>query len=85
MAANDRGTIGRPDVLARFQVWGGIWPLHWNASLTEGREIVAVWDVVAVDSVIAFEPGRSSLSAGFRHRKGRTGHEALCWAGRLLG
>jgi hypothetical protein len=45
-AANDRGTIGRPDVVARFQVWGRVWPHHRNASLTEGREIVAVRDVM---------------------------------------
>ena len=40
------GAIGRPDVVARFQVWGRTWPLHRNASLTEGREIIAVRDVM---------------------------------------
>src|SRR5258708_38625043 len=60
MAANDRGTIGRPDVLARFQVWGGVWPLHWNASLTEGREIVAVRDVIA--EVVAHGPSPVGIS-----------------------
>jgi hypothetical protein len=40
--ANDGGAFGRPDVVARFQVWGRTWPLHRNASLTEGGEIFAV-------------------------------------------
>ena len=40
--------IGRPDVVARFQVWGRIWPpLHRDTSLTEGHEIIAVRDVIA--------------------------------------
>src|SRR5207245_10377677 len=46
-AADDRGAIGRPDILARLQVWGRMWPLHWNASLSKGREIIAVRDVIA--------------------------------------
>jgi hypothetical protein len=47
MAANDRGAIGWPDVLARFQVRGRVRPPHRNASLTEGCEIIAVGDVIA--------------------------------------
>src|SRR5947209_8498535 len=27
-ATDDRGTIGRPDIIARFQVWGRAWPLY---------------------------------------------------------
>src|SRR5439155_7888862 len=45
--ADDGGTIGWPDVVARFQIWGRIWPLYGNSSLIEGGEIIAVWDVIA--------------------------------------
>ena len=43
----DRGTIGRPDVVARFQVRGCVRPLHRNANLTEGGKIIAVRNVIA--------------------------------------
>src|SRR5205814_4160566 len=45
--ADDGGTIGRPDVVARFHIWGRVWPLYGNSSLIEGGEIIAVWDVIA--------------------------------------
>jgi hypothetical protein len=35
-AADYRGTIGRPDVFAGFQIWGRVGPCHRNAGLTEG-------------------------------------------------
>jgi hypothetical protein len=41
-AADDRGTISRPDVVTRFQVCGRFWPVNRNPRLTEGREILTV-------------------------------------------
>jgi len=46
-SADNRGTLGRPDVVAWFQVRGRAWPLHRNARLTERREIAAVGDLIA--------------------------------------
>src|SRR3954454_10921790 len=46
--ANDRRRIGRPDVFARLQVGRGPRPLHRDAGLAKGREIVAVRYVVPV-------------------------------------
>src|SRR5205085_12030137 len=42
-----RGFIGRPDVLAWFQVGYGGRPLHRNPGLAEGREVIAVGDVIS--------------------------------------
>src|ERR1051326_2774673 len=42
-----RSLVGRPDVLSWLKVRGGFRPAHRNAGLAEGREIVAIRNVVA--------------------------------------
>jgi hypothetical protein len=42
------------------QVWGRIWPLHWNASLTEGPSAYTVRDVIA--EVVAHGPSPVGIS-----------------------
>lgn len=47
MDAADRGTIGRPDVVARLKVRDRVGPCHGDAGLAESREVIAIGDVVA--------------------------------------
>jgi hypothetical protein len=44
---DDRGTLGRPDVVSGFEVRSRVRPLHRNASLTERGEIVTVGNVIS--------------------------------------
>ena len=39
---NDRRVIGRPDIIARFEVRCGTWEAHRNARLAERPEVIVV-------------------------------------------
>src|ERR1700752_3728662 len=41
-----RSLVGRPDIVARFEVRGCVRPFHGDAGLAERGEVVRIWDVV---------------------------------------
>ena len=61
--------VGRPDVVARLQVRRGLRPAHRDAGLAEGRQIVAIGNVVA--EIVAHGQTRSRVRAvgGFRREE----------------
>src|SRR5260221_13283415 len=54
---NDRSFVGRPDVFARLEIWGGAREPDGYPTLAECREVVAVGDVIAeIVAHISYSP-----------------------------
>ena len=47
-AGDDRRSVSRPDIVARFEVRRCVRPPHWDAGVGESGEVVRVGNVVAI-------------------------------------